>query len=421
MVAQVTASAAQTRAGSARVLRFRACERALHWSIAIPFLVCMVSAAILVLIYNPDPNRPYRDLVSWTHRISGIALGVFPVMVLALFWREAGVHLQNIRAGWISTVDDVKWLMLMPLAAMSSVLPLPAAVRKRLVLPEAGKFNAGEKINFMMTSLTPTIYFVTGILIWTKVIDVVAPWLVHFSLAILTLPVVFGHIFMATINPSTRKGLSGMFSGFVDREWARHHYPKWYRQQFDRDEDMRWYREQFLSARVGAREENLLPPRSGKSPWDEEETEMLTRSQRVMRAAVELTPVNLFLAAVVGLSIFLLGIAAESTSQLATWIAVPESAARAGAKSPPPATAGKAPPGELPAVLVLSEDAPLRSKPRDDAEPVPGGILVAGDRVTPLMSADAFILIKDAEGRAGYLPAAILAPDPHAPTPRKSH
>ena len=35
------------------------------------------------------------------------------------------------------------------------------------------------------------------------------------------------HIYLAAVHPSTRPSLSGMFSGRVDREWARHHHPKW--------------------------------------------------------------------------------------------------------------------------------------------------------------------------------------------------
>jgi cytochrome b subunit of formate dehydrogenase len=45
----------------------------------------------------------------------------------------------------------------------------------------------------------------------------------------------FGHIYMAVVNPSTRVGLSGMFSGRVDREWAKHHYKRWYKENFEED------------------------------------------------------------------------------------------------------------------------------------------------------------------------------------------
>jgi hypothetical protein len=52
-------------------------------------------------------------------------------------------------------------------------------------------------------------------------------------MAILATPLIAGHMFMATLNPSTRKGLQGMISGFVDRQWAKHHYRRWYRENFE--------------------------------------------------------------------------------------------------------------------------------------------------------------------------------------------
>jgi hypothetical protein len=45
-------------------------------------------------------------------------------------------------------------------------------------------------------------------------------------------PLILGHVFMATVNPDTRVGLSGMISGFVNRHWARHHYRRWYDENF---------------------------------------------------------------------------------------------------------------------------------------------------------------------------------------------
>jgi cytochrome b subunit of formate dehydrogenase len=42
-----------------------------------------------------------------------------------------------------------------------------------------------------------------------------------------------GHVYMALINPGTKAGLKGMISGYVDRHWARHHYGRWYRENFE--------------------------------------------------------------------------------------------------------------------------------------------------------------------------------------------
>ncbi|MEZ4457053.1 MAG: hypothetical protein R2882_10975 [Gemmatimonadales bacterium] len=59
------------------------------------------------------------------------------------------------------------------------------------------------------------------------------PWIVHVAIAVLGLVLVVGHVYMATVNPDTRVGLQGMVTGWVDREWARHHYRRWYRGHFE--------------------------------------------------------------------------------------------------------------------------------------------------------------------------------------------
>jgi hypothetical protein len=55
-------------------------------------------------------------------------------------------------------------------------------------------------------------------------------------MATLATPLVLGHVFMATVNPDTRAGLKGMISGWVSREWARHHYRYWYDEHFGHHE-----------------------------------------------------------------------------------------------------------------------------------------------------------------------------------------
>lgn len=193
-----------------------------HWAIAGPFLICYMSAAILVVFYNTGAVSAFRAFFSWTHRIAALMLIVLPGWALVKGRAEYRIHLDNIRQAWSWTLDDVRWLFRMGLAAVCN----------RIALPEEGKFNAAEKLNFMMVMTTYPIYIVTGVMIWLPGVAFFA-WVAHFSMAVLVTPLVLGHIFMATINPGTRAGLSGMISGFVDREWARHHYRRWYRENFE--------------------------------------------------------------------------------------------------------------------------------------------------------------------------------------------
>jgi formate dehydrogenase subunit gamma len=193
----------------------------IHWALAVPFLVCLATSLVLVVFYNPDPLRPYRSVFSWAHRLSGLCLILFPILVVIRGRGELRVHLKNIRQAFAWTRDDMLWLFLM----------LPAAAGLPVRLPEQGKFNAAEKLNFMMVLCTYPLFVFTGVLLCLPGVAFLS-WILHLCLAAMAAPLVLGHIFMATINPSTRVGLQGMITGYVDRQWARHHYSRWYREEF---------------------------------------------------------------------------------------------------------------------------------------------------------------------------------------------
>ncbi len=213
-------------ADKSKILRFARSERLLHWSIAGPFLVSFASAVVLALIYNPDPSRPFRAVFSGIHRASGVALIVLPMLASLKIRRDVRIHLYNIKQAWTWLFDDFKWLSLMLLAAMSS----------KIKLPDQGKFNAAEKLNFMVLMVTYPLYVGTGLLMWLTHLAILS-WILHFLMATLATPLVLGHLYMALINRESRTGLQGMFSGFVDRQWAKHHYRRWYREHHEATEE----------------------------------------------------------------------------------------------------------------------------------------------------------------------------------------
>lgn len=206
----------------AKILRFRKSERMVHWALAVPFLVCFGTALVLVFYYNPDPLRPYRAVFSWIHRISGICLIILPMLAIIKCRGDFRIYFYNIRQAWVWTLDDLKWLSLMGLAA----------INKKIKLPEQGKFNAAEKLNFMKLMSTYPLYILTGLIIWLTNVAFLS-WAIHFIMAVIATPLVIGHLYMAMINPESRKGLHGMISGVVDRQWAKQHYGKWYREHFE--------------------------------------------------------------------------------------------------------------------------------------------------------------------------------------------
>lgn len=211
---------------SREIPRFRRSERALHWSIAIPFLVCLATGIAVKLFFNHlHPQTFTHAALHWSHRISGFCLLLLPILVARRHRNDLSLYLYNIKRAWTWTRDDFRWL----------ALAGPAMLSRRVTLPEQHKFNAGEKLNFMALTLTYPILVATGAIILMPGMYFLT-WIVHVSVAVLAAPLIFGHLFMAVVNPDTRIGLSGMFSGNVDREWAKHHYAKWYRENFGEDE-----------------------------------------------------------------------------------------------------------------------------------------------------------------------------------------
>ena len=326
------------------IYRFRFSERLLHWSIATPFLVCLGTAAILFFVYNRYPQIPYRAIFSWAHKISGAALIALPLLAIVTNLKDIKIHLSNIREGWSWSLNDVKWLALMPLAIIS----------KRVKLPEEGKFNAGEKLNFMASMGSYAVMGSTGVLLW---LDPVALglWFVHLATAAALLPLIGGHIFMAVINPASRVGLSGMFTGWVNREWASHHYRRWYRQIIARHMKHHGH-----VPELDTTEHDVLKP-------DEN-----TRRRTLVRARW----------LVAGAS---MGLAVAAALGVASYALRDQLSHSAGM------------------TLYLAEDQPLMSRPATDSPPVAGEPLRRGAQVLRLAVSGDFALVQDALARAGYV------------------
>ena len=221
-----TRAAADTVGRSAKIFRFHESERWVHWALAIPFVILYASAVAMFALGNEPQPRHLRTLFAWIHRGAGIGLIALPPLALLAGMADWRTHLGNLRQVWSWDANDIRWLLLAP----------HAAVNHKITLPEQGKFNAAEKLNFMKLTATYPLYIATGLMIWMPGIAFLS-WIGHVAMAVVGFPLVAGHIFMAAINPSTRIGLEGMFTGWVDREWAKHHYRIWYRKYFEKDDD----------------------------------------------------------------------------------------------------------------------------------------------------------------------------------------
>ena len=191
-----------------RVARFGRTERALHWAHATAFLGLLATGLVL---YLPSLAATVgrRPLVKEVHLLTAVAWVAALATIVALGDRRA--LRATLRELDRFDADDLRWL------------------RGRRA-PQ-GRFNAGQKLNAALTAAFAVLFAVSGTLLWLGERDTRFRWastiLLHDGLALVSLVLLVGHLYLAVINPRTRHALRGMTLGTVDERWAREHHSKW--------------------------------------------------------------------------------------------------------------------------------------------------------------------------------------------------
>lgn len=193
------------RAGYVR--RFSPVERLLHWVNAFGFFFLLVTGLIL---YVPRLSM----LVSRRQTIQGLH-----------FW--AGV-------GWLGALAAVTVLGGRRLLATARELDTFDRDDLRWLrggkTPQ-GRFNAGQKINAVLTAAFTILFGVSGLLLWFGEQDTrlrfASTVILHDGLMYVSLVLLVGHLYLTLIHPATRHALRGMTLGDVRVEWAMRHHAKW--------------------------------------------------------------------------------------------------------------------------------------------------------------------------------------------------
>ena len=94
-----------------------------------------------------------------------------------------------------------------------------------------GRFNAGQKLNTILTCAFAILFAVSGALLWVGEHDhrfiFDGTGTVHDALTLASIVLLVGHLYLALIHPTTRHALRGMTTGEVREDWARRHHAKW--------------------------------------------------------------------------------------------------------------------------------------------------------------------------------------------------
>lgn len=198
-----------------RIERHSAPERVNHWLVAILFILTALGGLALF--------HPYFFWLSnllgggTMTRILHPFLGVLVFLAflgLATRW-AADNRLTDVDRQWLRQIRDV-------------------IKNQEGNLPEAGRFNAGQKCLFWFQLTALCLLLLSGVVIWR-------PWfapyfpislirlavVVHGVMAFLLIAGIITHIYAAFW---VKGSLKGMTTGLVSRAWAKKFHPAWYRQ-----------------------------------------------------------------------------------------------------------------------------------------------------------------------------------------------
>jgi formate dehydrogenase subunit gamma len=199
---------ATTPPSQRRLPRFSRTERALHWVHASAFFVLLGSG---VCLYLPSLAELVgrRPLLKDIHVYTALAwLAALALVVLAGDRRRL---LATAREIDVFDDDDLAWL-------------------RRRGTPQ-GRFNAGQKLNVIVTAALAFLFALTGFFLWygerNHAFRLQNALLVHDWLMYISFFLVLAHLYLSLIHRTTRHSLNGIIRGWVNEDWARRHHPKW--------------------------------------------------------------------------------------------------------------------------------------------------------------------------------------------------
>jgi len=199
--------------------RFSGTVRFIHWSFGISFLLLLATGLLLfvpqlkVMPYPFGSHKLFRDL----HIALGLVFLYAPLLAATMgnwntVWADVRETLRFGREEW-------GWL-----ARILRLWTGPQA-------PPARKFNAGQKLNSILSAIVWLGFVASGLAMWSTGFFThdqrAEAFLVHDLLVILSLPLVIGHLYLALAHRRTRSALSGMVRGRVTAQWAREHHGGW--------------------------------------------------------------------------------------------------------------------------------------------------------------------------------------------------
>lgn len=242
----------QTVVRRGELLRYPLYTRFLHWSVAISFILALLSG---FAIYSPTlfsvvtPMFGGGAMTRFLHPWFSLAFTLF------FFFQFL-----NWLAPMAWTKADSRFMRHVKEYATN---------QEKLEPEDTGFFNGGQKLYFWAIALSAVLFLLTGILMWFD--DVVSrtlvaiSYVVHDIAALLMLGSFLIHVYQSTV--SEPGAFRSMTKGTVTKQWAWTHHPAWYREVTGRNPREDYERARLrLAARVNEADEIEVQEQPAKMP-----------------------------------------------------------------------------------------------------------------------------------------------------------
>jgi formate dehydrogenase subunit gamma len=206
---------AEGRSGET-VPRFNAIERSNHWMTASAFIIMALTG--LVILYGRPVLLPLigeqglGDVAGWSAwlHMSAAVPFVLGVVIMVVLW---------LRENLITRLD-LEWLR-----------RFGGFLNDDPHKPSADRFNAGQKLVFWGVFLGGLAALASGLALmfpfhWLGYDGMQWAQLLHAIVGLLMIALIIGHIYIGTVG--MEGAVDAMWSGRVDRNWAKEHHDRWY-------------------------------------------------------------------------------------------------------------------------------------------------------------------------------------------------
>ena len=201
----------------ARLVRFNAFERFVHWLTAVSFIVLGITGLnvtfgklLLMPLIGPDAFSAFSEAAKYAHNFTSFPFMLGIVLILVIWIKDN-----------IPDRTDIEWFRQGGGFIASKHAP-------------ARRFNAGEKMVFWGVLGAGAAVSLSGLLLLfpfyvTNIAGMQIVQVVHSVIAILFVALILGHIYVGTLG--MEGAFEAMWTGEVDFNWAKEHHDLWLEDQ----------------------------------------------------------------------------------------------------------------------------------------------------------------------------------------------